>query len=233
MTPFFSLLLGVAITLVLLAMKSRFTGFRTQRPADLADRGPRFDLRTHLSGPILCEGVIYGPTGRVASRFVAEMEGVWDGNAGVLKERFRYDSGRMQDREWRLVLSNDGTIRAEADDVVGPGAGRVKSAHSLGQQAGDRHRHLRLELLDEALEQHLSGGAPPGLLLRRGGHESRRGRPLFGHRRRACIRRIPVVVTRSGRWPRPDRARPAALPSSAPAAAGADAPAPAGNRACL
>ena len=126
MSSFFSLLLGVLITLVLLAMKSRFVGFRTQRPADLAARGPRFDLRTHLSGPILCEGVIYGPTGRVASRFVAEMEGVWDGNAGVLKERFRYDSGRTQDREWRLFLSNDGTIRAEADDVVGPGAGRAE-----------------------------------------------------------------------------------------------------------
>ena len=83
---------------------ARFTGFRSQRPADLSDRGPRFDLRTHLSGPILCEGVIYGPTGRVASRFVAEMEGVWDGNSGVLRERFRYDSGRMQDREWRLTL---------------------------------------------------------------------------------------------------------------------------------
>jgi hypothetical protein len=32
MTPFFSLLLGVLITLVLVAMKSRFVGFRTQRP---------------------------------------------------------------------------------------------------------------------------------------------------------------------------------------------------------
>lgn len=126
MSSFFSILLGALITLTLVAMKSRFTGFRSQRPADLADRGPRFDLRTHLSGPILCEGVIYGPTGRVASRFVAEMEGVWDGNTGVLKERFRYDSGRTQDREWRLYLSNDGTIRAEADDVVGPGEGRAE-----------------------------------------------------------------------------------------------------------
>lgn len=128
MTPLFSLLLGVLITLVLIAMKSRFIGFRTQRPADLAGRGPRFDLRTHLSGPILCEGVIYGPTGRVASRFVAEMEGVWDGNVGILKERFHYDSGRKQDREWRLYISNDGSIKAEAADVVGPGAGRAEGA---------------------------------------------------------------------------------------------------------
>lgn len=126
MSPLFSALLGVLITLVLVAMKSRFVGFRSQKPADLADRGPRFDLRTHLSGPILCEGVIYGPTGRVASRFVADMEGVWEGNTGVLKERFRYDSGRTQDRFWKLTLGNDGTIRAEAPDVVGAGEGRAE-----------------------------------------------------------------------------------------------------------
>jgi hypothetical protein len=126
MSPLFSALLGVLITLVLVAMKSRFIGFRTQKPADLADRGPRFDLRTHLSGPILCEGVIYGPTGRVTSRFVADMEGTWDGNTGILKERFRYDSGRTQDRYWKLTVGNDGAIRAEAPDVVGAGEGRAE-----------------------------------------------------------------------------------------------------------
>lgn len=126
MSPLFSALLGVLITLVLVAMKSRFIGFRTQRPADLAGRGPRFDLRTHLSGPILCEGVIYGPTGRVTSRFVADMEGTWDGNTGILKERFRYDSGRTQDRHWKLTVGNDGAIRAEAPDVVGAGEGRAE-----------------------------------------------------------------------------------------------------------
>jgi len=128
MTPLLWLLLGVGLTILLIVVKSRFIGFRTQKPADLAQSGPRFDLRTYLSGPILCEGVIYGPTGRVASRFVAQMEGVWDGNAGVLKERFQYDSGRVQDREWRLFLSNDGSIKAEADDVVGPGTGRAEGA---------------------------------------------------------------------------------------------------------
>jgi hypothetical protein len=126
MSSVFSVLLGALITLVLVAMKARFTGFRSQKPADMAALGPRFDLRTHLNGPILCEGVIYGPTGKVASRFVADMEGTWDGNTGVLKERFRYDSGRIQDRHWVLKLGNDGTIRAEAPDVIGTGEGRAE-----------------------------------------------------------------------------------------------------------
>lgn len=120
------LFLGVATVLVVLAVKSRFVGFRTQRPSDFAGQGPQFDMRQHLSGPLLCEGVIYGPTGRVSSRFVADMVGEWDGNMGTLQERFRYDSGRVQDRCWTLCLGNDGRVKADAPDLVGTGQGIVE-----------------------------------------------------------------------------------------------------------
>jgi hypothetical protein len=130
MSPFIPFLAGLVVAFALivagLALKSRLTGFRSQSPEDLAPLGPQFDLARHLSGPILCEGVIYGPTGRVSSRFVADMEGVWSGTSGTLRETFRYDSGRVQNREWRLTLAEGGTIRAEADDVVGTGTGTAR-----------------------------------------------------------------------------------------------------------
>lgn len=131
MSEFLSLLLGVVITLALMATLRRFASFQAQRPGDYAALGPRFDLRTHLSGPMLCEGVIYGPTGRVTSRFVADMEGRWEGNKGVLDETFRYDSGAVQKRAWQLNLSNDGAIRATAADVVGTGSGRAEGSSVL------------------------------------------------------------------------------------------------------
>ena len=106
----------------------RFLGFVAQRSTDYAGTTPQMDIRRHLSGPILCEGVIYGPTGRVSSRFVAEMEGRWDGNRGVLDEHFRYASGESQSRQWRLTLGNDGAIKAEADDLTDPGRGRQEGA---------------------------------------------------------------------------------------------------------
>lgn len=126
MTPVITFLLGALMTLALIALSKRFIGFRSQTPADLATRGPRFDVRQHLSGPILCEGVIYGPTGRITSRFVADMNGTWDGNTGTLAETFRYDSGAVQNRCWTLVLTDDSTIRATAPDVVGTGQGRAE-----------------------------------------------------------------------------------------------------------
>lgn len=126
MTPFFSLILGVLITVTLVAMRSLFFGFRSQKPVDFSNKGPAFDLRTQLSGPILCEGVIYGPTGKVTSRFVADMYGEWDGNTGTLRETFRYDSGAVQNRCWTLRLGNDGRIVATAPDVVGQGSGTTE-----------------------------------------------------------------------------------------------------------
>jgi hypothetical protein len=130
------------LTLLLVILRSRYFSFRAQTPAELGSRGPRFDLRTHLNGPILCEGVIFGPTGRVSSRFVADMEGSWEGNKGTLKERFRYDSGTVQDRCWTLHLSNDGSIRAEAPDVVGTGTGKAEGSGVM--------MRYRIKLTEEA-----------------------------------------------------------------------------------
>ena len=119
------LALGVLVVAAAVWARQRYTTFMAQTPENYdAAGGPQFDLRQHLNGPILCEGVIYGPTGRVSSRFVAEMEGRWDGNVGVLTEKFRYDTGDIQNREWTLTLGNDGSVKAEAPDVIGTGSGK-------------------------------------------------------------------------------------------------------------
>lgn len=125
MTPILSALVGALIVLVLIALRSRFASFQAQDPADYSGKGPDFDLRRHLSGPLACEGVIFGPTGRVTSRFVADMQGTWDGTTGTLAEVFHYDSGTVQHRAWTLALEPDGKIIATAPDVVGQGTGRA------------------------------------------------------------------------------------------------------------
>jgi len=133
---------GAALVLLLVVLRDRLAGFRAQRPGDYATQSPQFDLRHHLNGPIKCEGVIYGPLGRVASRFSADFEAKWDGNRGIMHEHFLYDSGNRQDRRWQLELTNDGTIRAEADDLVGPGHGR--------QEGAAAHLSYSIRLPDEA-----------------------------------------------------------------------------------
>ena len=123
MTPLTAFLLGVLATLGLAWLLSRRASFLAQTPDDYAT-GPSFDLRQHLNGPIACDGIIYGPTGRVSSRFTADFHATWDGNAGRMTEHFRYDSGTVQDRLWHLTLDDAGNITAQADDLVGTGTGR-------------------------------------------------------------------------------------------------------------
>lgn len=116
--------IGALMVIVLIWARSRYADFLAQTPDDYSNADSVFDLRRHLNGPIICEGVIYGPTGRVSSRFVGEFECRWEGNSGTLEEVFRYDDGSEQTRAWKLALGSDGAIRAVADDVVGEGTGR-------------------------------------------------------------------------------------------------------------
>lgn len=131
MTPILSALAGALVVLALMALRTRYASFAAQAPSDYAGAGPAFDLRQHLAGPMTCEGVIFGPTGRVTSRFVADMHGSWTGATGTLAEVFRYDSGTIQHRAWTLALDADGKITATAPDVVGQGTGRVTGSGVL------------------------------------------------------------------------------------------------------
>lgn len=124
MTAWMYVLIGAVLALLLFWVLKRMMGFAAQKPEDYEDGTPDFDIRKHLNGPIICEGVIYGPTGRVSSRFVADFHCAWDGDTGSMKEHFVYDDGSTQQREWHLHLSDGGAIRATAEDVVGEGSGR-------------------------------------------------------------------------------------------------------------
>ena len=131
MTAMIYILLGSVITLTAVWLYAKFYGFQAQTPGDYEDDNPAFDIRQHLNGPILCEGVIYGPLGRVSSRFVADFEAQWDGDTGIMKETFTYDDGSIQNREWHLTILDNGQICARAPDVVGEGEGRQSGSSVL------------------------------------------------------------------------------------------------------
>ena len=132
--PGFTAKAVVALALValgLVVVQRLFLDFMAQRPSDYAMTAPAFDLRQVLDGPLVASGVIYGPTGRVATRFVADMQGTWDAEGGILAEDFRYDTGRTQQRAWRIVPGPDGRFTATAADVVGTGEGQVSGATAV------------------------------------------------------------------------------------------------------
>jgi hypothetical protein len=123
-------LFAALLLLIIVAMvaKNIFLGFRTQTPADYAKAGPAFSIKKHLSGEILSEGLIFGPTGKMTNSFVARMVGNWEGDVGTLTEDFTYSNGRKQSRKWFLKLGDDNSFTATADDIIGEARGVVSGS---------------------------------------------------------------------------------------------------------
>lgn len=130
MIVFFWVSVGAVAVLALVWVRVRYSGFIAQNPQDYSSKGIDFDLRTHLKGPIICEGVIFGPFGRVTSRFVGDFDCIWQDDHGVMREKFTYDDGSIQNREWTLVIDDGGVIKATAPDVIGIATG-VQNGPSL------------------------------------------------------------------------------------------------------
>lgn len=128
-------LVGVFIAAAIVYGTRRFAGFGAQEPQDYAHLVPALDLRQHLRGDLRCLGMIYGPTGRVTSRFEAVMRMTWDGDNGTMEEDFLYDDGTRQSRRWELRMREDGWVDAEASDVIGTARGR-----QCGNAYGMRYR---------------------------------------------------------------------------------------------
>jgi hypothetical protein len=120
----------VLVLALVLAQRMAFS-FMAQRPADYAETTPAFDLERHLSGALLADGVLYGPTGRVNTRFTAEMQGAWEGGRGRLAEDFRYSTGWEQHREWRIEKLDATRFTATADDVIGVASGQISGSTLL------------------------------------------------------------------------------------------------------
>jgi hypothetical protein len=95
---------------------------------DYAAERPLLDLRSYLDGKLIAHGVFTDRSGKVIKRFVVDIQGVWQGDAGTLTEDFRYSDGSVQRRVWHLTRGEDGRYEGRADDVVGTAA---------GQQAGN------------------------------------------------------------------------------------------------
>ncbi|MEM9697178.1 MAG: DUF3833 family protein [Pseudomonadota bacterium] len=117
------IILGALLALGGFVLRRQLTSFPAQKPDDYDESHPTFSLKEHLNGDMVCEGVIYGPLGRVTSTFAADFKIAWEGDTGVMDEHFRYNDGSSQIRQWRISAGNGPRFRLEADDVPGTGRG--------------------------------------------------------------------------------------------------------------
>ncbi len=80
---------------------------------------PQLDLKQYFNGDIEAWGQFQDRSGKLVKRFYVSINGSWQGNKGVLDERFIYDDGTKQQRIWYLEDLGNGQYTGRADDVIG------------------------------------------------------------------------------------------------------------------
>ncbi|UHQ54245.1 DUF3833 domain-containing protein [Microbulbifer sp. YPW16] len=94
------------------------------------DRQPQFVPEEFFRGPLTAHGILKDRSGRVTRTFNAQLKGSWNNGEGLLEERFVFDDGEVQFRDWRLVPTGADsagvrTFSGTAGDVIGPAKVRV------------------------------------------------------------------------------------------------------------
>ena len=96
---------------------------KNMKPTDFKDQKPRLIIEKYLSGNVKAWGVLQNRSGKVTRQFSAILNGTWDGKQLILKEKFNWDDGEVQDREWKINKIDEHNYEGTAGDVVGKAKG--------------------------------------------------------------------------------------------------------------
>lgn len=83
-----------------------------------------FDIKQYFNGKVIAWGMVQDYSNKVSRRFCVEIEGTWQGNNGVLAEKFYFNDGEITYRNWQLSKKIDGSYEGLAEDVVGTAIGK-------------------------------------------------------------------------------------------------------------
>ncbi|WGL15571.1 DUF3833 domain-containing protein [Microbulbifer bruguierae] len=90
---------------------------------DYAANTPVFTPERFFNGPLTAHGILKDRGGSVTRRFTASLTGTWENGRGLLAEKFEFDDGEIQYRNWQLTpVQTPGSGRqyvGRAEDVVG------------------------------------------------------------------------------------------------------------------
>lgn len=83
-----------------------------------------FDIKEYFNGNVIAWGVVQDYSQEVTRRFCVEIAGTWEGNKGVLAEKFYFNDGEISFRNWQLTKQNDGSYEGTAEDVANIAIGK-------------------------------------------------------------------------------------------------------------
>ncbi|MDJ0807004.1 MAG: DUF3833 domain-containing protein [Gammaproteobacteria bacterium] len=90
-----------------------------------ANEQPELVLEEYFNGTLDAWGMFQKRNGEVVKRFKVVIDAKWNGEQGVLDERFTYSDGETQRRVWHLTNLGNGRYEGRADDVIGVAQGQI------------------------------------------------------------------------------------------------------------
>ena len=96
---------------------------QSMKPEDFKGKEPRLIIEEYMSGSVKAWGILQNRSGKVTRQFSAVLNGKWDGKELILDEKFNWDDGEIQTRQWRINKIDENNYEGTAGDVVGTAKG--------------------------------------------------------------------------------------------------------------
>ena len=96
----------IIFALISLILLNNCSG-NNMKPTDFKDQKPRLIIEEYLSGNIKAWGILQNRSGKVTRQFSADLNGQWDGKQLILDEKFNWNDGEVQTRQWKINKIND------------------------------------------------------------------------------------------------------------------------------
>lgn len=116
---------------------------------DYRGKTPALNLDEFFNGELVAHGIVQNYRGKVIRQFNAEISAAWEGENGLLDEKFFFDDGEQQNRCWRLKkMGNQYT--GTAQDVVGTAKGVTEGnalnwRYTLEVPVKGKVRHIKFD----------------------------------------------------------------------------------------
>ena len=111
------------LLIIFLGLITSCSGNQSMKPEDFKDQKPRLIIEEYLSGNVKAWGILQNRSGKVTRQFSADLDGKWDGKQLILDEKFIWNDGEIQNRQWVIDKIDEHNYEGTAGDVVGKARG--------------------------------------------------------------------------------------------------------------
>jgi hypothetical protein len=112
----------ILITLLTTILLTSCIG-NNMKPLDFKNQKPRLIIEDYMSGNVKAWGILQNRSGKVTRQFSADLNGKWDGKQLILDEKFIWNDGEIQTRQWIINKIDEHYYEGTAGDVVGKAKG--------------------------------------------------------------------------------------------------------------